>query len=145
MIEVKIKKLTDKASLPEYQTCGAAGMDLCACLDEPVILAPSERKLIPTGFAMSLPEGFAAFIYPRSGLASKKGITLPNCVGVIDSDYRGEVKVALVNISDTAFEINNGDRIAQMVISEVKRVILKEEEELDLTERAGGGFGSTGV
>lgn len=145
MIEVKIKKLTDKASLPEYQTSGAAGMDLCACLDEPVILAPSERKLIPTGFAMSLPEGFAAFIYPRSGLASKKGITLPNCVGVIDSDYRGEVKVALVNISDTAFEINNGDRIAQMVISEVKRVILKEEEELDSTERAGGGFGSTGV
>ena len=145
MFSVKIKKLSETAVLPEYQTKGAAGMDLCACLSESVILAPSERKLIPTGFAMALPEGYAAFIYSRSGLASKKGITLPNCVGVIDSDYRGEVKVALVNISDEAFEINNGDRIAQMVISEVKTAILEVTDELDDTERAGGGFGSTGV
>ena len=145
MFSVKIKKLSETAVLPEYQTKGAAGMDLCACLSESVILAPSERKLIPTGFAMALPEGYAAFIYARSGLASKKGITLPNCVGVIDSDYRGEVKVALVNISDEAFEINNGDRIAQMVISEVKTAILEVTDELDDTERAGGGVGSTGV
>ncbi len=145
MLEVKIKKISDKAILPAYQTEGAAGMDISACLDEEVILKPMERKLIPTGFAMALPEGYAAFLYARSGLASKKGITLPNCVGVIDSDYRGEVKVALVNLSSEDFAINNGDRIAQMVISSVNQAILIEEDELSETERAGGGFGSTGV
>ncbi len=145
MLNVKVKKLSDNAVLPEYQTSGAAGMDLCACVPESVTLAPSERKLIPTGFAMALPEGYAAFIYARSGLASKKGITLPNCVGVIDSDYRGEIKVALVNISDEVFTINTGDRIAQMVISRVERAQLTLADELSDTERAGGGFGSTGV
>lgn len=145
MLSVKVKKLSDNAVLPEYQTSGAAGMDLCACVEGSVTLAPSERKLIPTGFAMALPEGYAAFIYARSGLASKKGITLPNCVGVIDSDYRGEIKVALVNISDEAFTINSGDRIAQMVITRVERAELALADELSDTERAGGGFGSTGV
>lgn len=145
MLSVKVKKLSENAVLPEYQTSGAAGMDLCACVEGSVTLAPSERKLIPTGFAMALPEGYAAFIYARSGLASKKGITLPNCVGVIDSDYRGEIKVALVNISDEAFTINSGDRIAQMVITRVERAELALADELSDTERAGGGFGSTGV
>ncbi len=145
MLEVKIKKLKEKAILPKYQTEGAAGMDISACLDETVTLKPMERKLISTGFAVAVPEGYAAFLYARSGLASKKGITLPNCVGVIDSDYRGEVKVALVNLSDEEFLINDGDRIAQMVISPVNQAILIEEEELSETERAGGGFGSTGV
>lgn len=145
MFEVKIKKISEKAILPEYQTAGAAGMDIAACLDETVVLKPFERKLIPTGFAIAVPQGYAAFLYARSGLASKKGITLTNCVGVIDSDYRGEVKVALVNLSDEDFEINSGDRIAQMVISEVKCADLKEVDSLDETDRAAGGFGSTGV
>lgn len=145
MLEVKIKKLSEKAILPKYQTEGAAGMDISACLDETVTLKPMERKLISTGFAIAVPDGYAAFLYARSGLASKKGITLPNCVGVIDSDYRGEVKVALVNLSDEEFLINDGDRIAQMVISPVNQAILIEEDELTETERAGGGFGSTGV
>ncbi len=145
MFEVKIKKLAEGVNLPSYQTEGAAGMDISACLTEDIILKPMERKLIPTGFAIAVPEGFAAYLYARSGLASKKGITLPNCVGVIDSDYRGEVKVALVNLSDEPFEIKNGDRIAQMVISPVIQAILIEADELSETERAGGGFGSTGV
>lgn len=145
MLNIKIKKLSEKAVLPEYQTSGAAGMDLCACVEEVTVIAPSERKLIPTGLAMALPQGYGAFIYARSGLASKKGITLPNCVGVIDSDYRGEIKVALVNISDEPFEINCGDRIAQMVITKVEQATLSLTDELDSTERAGGGFGSTGV
>ncbi len=145
MFEVKIKKINEKAILPKYQTAGAAGMDISACLDETVILKPFERKLIPTGFAIAVPQGYAAFLYARSGLASKKGITLPNCVGVIDSDYRGEVMVALVNLSNEEFEINSGDRIAQMVISEVKTASLKEVDSLDETDRAAGGFGSTGV
>ncbi len=145
MLEVKIKKLSEKAILPKYQTEGAAGMDISACLDETVTLKPMERKLISTGFAIAVPDGYAAFLYARSGLASKKGITLPNCVGVIDSDYRGEVKVALVNLSDEEFLINDGDRIAQMVISPVNQAILIEVDELTETQRAGGGFGSTGV
>ena len=145
MFEVEIKKLSEGVTLPSYQTEGAAGMDISACLTEDVILNPMERKLIPTGFAIAVPDGYAAYLYARSGLASKKGITLPNCVGVIDSDYRGEVKVALVNLSDEPFEIKNGDRIAQMVISPVIQVILVEKEELSETKRAGGGFGSTGV
>ena len=145
MFEVEIKKLSEGVTLPSYQTEGAAGMDISACLTEDVILNPMERKLIPTGFAIAVPDGYAAYLYARSGLASKKGITLPNCVGVIDSDYRGEVKVALVNLSDEPFEIKNGDRIAQMVISPVIQAILVEKEELSETKRAGGGFGSTGV
>ncbi|MBR6719893.1 MAG: dUTP diphosphatase [Clostridia bacterium] len=145
MFEVKIKKLAEGVNLPSYQTEGAAGMDISACLTEDIILKPMERKLIPTGFAIAVPDGYAAYLYARSGLASKKGITLPNCVGVIDSDYRGEVKVALVNLSDEPFEIKNGDRIAQMVISPVIQAILIEADELSETERAGGGFGSTGV
>ncbi len=145
MFEVEIKKLSEDAILPAYQTEGAAGMDISACLTEDVVLNPMERKLIPTGFAIAVPDGYAAYLYARSGLASKKGITLPNCVGVIDSDYRGEVKVALVNLSDEPFEIKNGDRIAQMVISPVIQAILIEKDELSETKRAGGGFGSTGV
>lgn len=145
MLNVEIKKLSADALLPQYQTEGAAGMDISACIEEDIVLNPMERKLISTGFAIAVPDGYAAYLYARSGLASKKGITLPNCVGVIDSDYRGEVKVALVNLSDEPFVIKNGDRIAQMVISPVIQAILVEKEELSETKRAGGGFGSTGV
>ncbi len=145
MLNVEIKKLSSDALLPEYQTEGAAGMDISACIEEDIVLNPMERKLISTGFAIAVPDGYAAYLYARSGLASKKGITLPNCVGVIDSDYRGEVKVALVNLSDEPFVIKNGDRIAQMVISPVIQAILIEKDELSETKRAGGGFGSTGV
>lgn len=145
MLNVEIKKLSSDAVLPAYQTEGAAGMDISACIEEDIVLNPMERKLISTGFAIAVPDGYAAYLYARSGLASKKGITLPNCVGVIDSDYRGEVKVALVNLSDEPFVIKNGDRIAQMVISPVIQAILIEKEELSETKRAGGGFGSTGV
>ena len=145
MLNVEIKKLSADALLPQYQTEGAAGMDISACIEEDIVLNPMERKLISTGFAIAVPDGYAAYLYARSGLASKKGITLPNCVGVIDSDYRGEVKVALVNLSEEPFVIKNGDRIAQMVISPVIQAILVEKEELSETKRAGGGFGSTGV
>lgn len=145
MLNVEIKKLSSDALLPEYQTEGAAGMDISACIEEDIVLNPMERKLISTGFAIAVPDGYAAYLYARSGLASKKGITLPNCVGVIDSDYRGEVKVALVNLSDEPFVIKNSDRIAQMVISPVIQAILIEKDELSETKRAGGGFGSTGV
>lgn len=145
MLNVMIKRLSSKAVLPAYQTAGAAGMDIAACLDEPVTLAPMERRLIPTGFAMAIPSGYVAYLYARSGLALKQGLTLPNCVGVIDSDYRGEIKVALINVSDRPLKIHNGDRIAQMVISEVKQAILIEAGELDDTARSDGGFGSTGV
>ena len=131
--------------LPVYQSEGAAGMDLYACIEEPVTPAPHKPVLIPSGVAIALPTNeFAAFIYARSGLASKHGISLANGVGVVDSDYRGEIKVALINLTDTEYTINPRDRIAQLVIAPVcvARVVL--EDELPQTERGAGGFGSTG-
>lgn len=143
-VEIKILKLDNKVILPTYQTQGAAGMDLCAFLNEPITLDSLERKLIPTGFKMELPEGFEAQIRPRSGMAIKHGITLINCVGTIDEDYRGEVCVPIVNLSKEPFTINNGDRIAQMVISPVTKAVLYEVKEITDTQRGEGGFGSTG-
>jgi dUTP pyrophosphatase len=134
-----------KNSLPAYETVHAAGMDLRADLDEPIHLKPMERKLVPTGLYMELPEGFEAQIRPRSGLAFKHGIGIVNSPGTIDADYRGEIKVLLVNLSDQVFEINSGDRIAQMVIARHEKASWLEVEELNETLRGAGGYGHTGV
>ncbi|RNA64654.1 dUTP diphosphatase [Prosthecochloris sp. ZM_2] len=145
MIKVHIVRVNRKAVLPRYATRHAAGMDLAACLDEPLVLQPSGVALVPTGLAIELPEGFEAQLRPRSGLALKHGITLPNAPATIDADYRGEVKVILANLSQDPFEVNHGDRIAQMVIARYEHVRLEEVEELGETERGSGGFGHTGV
>src|SRR5471030_524111 len=134
-----------KNSLPAYETLHAAGMDLRADLDEIVTLKPMERKLIQTGLFMELPEGFEAQIRPRSGLAFKHGIGIVNSPGTIDADYRGEIKVLLVNLSDQVFEVNSGDRIAQMVIARHEKASWQEVEELNETLRGAGGYGHTGV
>lgn len=131
--------------LPEYATAQSAGMDLRANIDEKIVLKPMQRMLIPTGLYMALPAGYEAQVRPRSGLALKHGITVLNTPGTIDADYRGEVKVLLVNFSDADFEINDGERIAQMVIAKHETANFVEVEELDQTERGAGGYGHTGV
>jgi dUTP pyrophosphatase len=133
-----------KHTLPEYATLCAAGMDLKANIDEPVTLNPLERKLIPTGLFIELPTGYEAQIRPRSGLAFKYGLTVLNTPGTIDADYRGEIKVILVNLSDTPFVIHDGERICQMIISQHATVEWVETEELTVSERGTGGFGHTG-
>lgn len=131
--------------LPQYETAGSAGMDLRANLTESVTLQSLERKLIPTGLFIELPIGYEAQIRPRSGLSYKKGLSLPNTPGTIDSDYRGEIKVIMVNLSAEAQTIEHGERIAQMVIAKYEQVRLEEVETLSSTERGAGGFGSTGT
>ena len=130
--------------LPAYATELSAGMDLRADLETPVILGPLERALVPTGLFIALPPGFEAQVRPRSGLAAKHGVTVLNTPGTIDADYRGEIKVILVNLSNTPFEIVPGERIAQMVVTRHERVEWEETDSLDETERGAGGFGSTG-
>jgi deoxyuridine 5''-triphosphate nucleotidohydrolase (dut) len=130
--------------VPAYATALSAGMDLRACLDTPVTLGPLERALVPTGLFIALPPGFEAQVRPRSGLAAKHGVTVLNTPGTIDADYRGEIKVILVNLSNTPFEIVPGERIAQMVVARHERVEWEETDSLDETERGAGGFGSTG-
>lgn len=144
MIKVKIVN-TGKQPLPVYATSQSAGMDLRANIDSPITLHPMERQLIPTGLRIALPEGFEAQVRPRSGLALKHGITVLNTPGTIDADYRGELKVLLVNFSDTDFIINAGERIAQMVIARYEKVDFELVTELDDTERGNGGYGHTGV
>ena len=144
-VMIKVKIISDSGIYPEYETEGSAGMDIRAYIDEPVIIKPGERKLIPTGLRIQLPAGYEAQIRARSGLAIRNGITLINAIGTIDSDYRGEIKVGLVNLSDEDHVIENGDRIAQMVISEYKRAVLEPAEDLEETERGSGGFGHTGT
>ena len=134
-----------KNTLPAYETLHAAGMDMRADLEAPVILKPLERKLIPTGLSIELPEGYEAQIRPRSGLAFKHGIGIVNSPGTIDADYRGEIKVLLVNLSAEDFEVNTGDRIAQMVVAKHEQVQWQEVEELGETTRGAGGYGHTGV
>lgn len=134
-----------KNNLPAYETAHAAGMDLRADLDSTVTLNPLERKLIPTGLHIELPEGFEAQIRPRSGLAFKYGIGIVNSPGTIDADYRGEIKVLLVNLSNEPFEINTGDRIAQMIVARHEKVNWKEVDILNETSRGAGGYGHTGV
>ncbi len=132
-------------ALPAYETSASAGMDLRADLTEPVIIAPMGRKLIPTGLYMELPVGFEAQIRPRSGLALKHGISILNSPGTIDADYRGELKILLINFSDADFEVVNGDRIAQMIISRHEQVNWEEVEILTETVRGAGGYGHTGL
>lgn len=134
-----------KNTLPAYETAHAAGMDLRADLEAPVTLNPLERKLVPTGLYIELPEGFEAQIRPRSGLAFKHGIGIVNSPGTIDADYRGEIKVLLINFSQEPFEINTGDRIAQMIVARHERVNWEEVEILTETSRGAGGYGHTGV
>jgi dUTP pyrophosphatase len=131
--------------VPAYQTAGSAGADLKALLDEPVVIEPGNRALIPTGIALELPVGYEAQIRPRSGLAAKAGLTVLNAPGTIDSDYRGEVTVILINHGSEAAIVRNGDRIAQLVIAPVVQASFSPADALDSTERGSGGFGSTGV
>lgn len=140
-------KIVNKSrhELPAYETPASAGMDLRANLETPVVLKPLERSLIPTGLFIELPVGFEAQIRPRSGLAIKKGITLLNTPGTIDADYRGEIKIILANISNDEFVVNDGERIAQMVIARHEQAQWEEVEALEVTERGAGGFGSTGT
>ncbi len=144
MIDVKIKYLSENAVCPEYSTDGSLGMDLSAALDKPLTIKAGERALIPLGFAIQIPEGWGAFVFPRSGLSFKKGITMANCVGVIDTDYTGEVKVSAINLSDKDYTINPGDRVAQLVFLPVEKARFIQADSLDDTERGAGGFGSTG-
>lgn len=141
------QRLHPQAHLPAYQTDGAAGLDLCACLGEGErrTLEPGEIVLVPTGWALAIPSGFEGQVRPRSGLATKHGISVPNAPGTIDSDYRGELKVALINLGKQAYTIEHGTRIAQMVIAPVAHARCVEVETLDQTSRGAGGFGSTGL
>jgi dUTP pyrophosphatase len=132
-------------ALPSYQTMHSAGMDLRANLEAPVTLKPLQRALVPTGLFIELPEGHEAQIRPRSGLAFKYGISIVNSPGTIDADYRGEIKVLLVNLSDQEFIVEDGERIAQMVVAQYERVAWRKTEELTDTERGAGGYGSTGT
>jgi len=144
MTVLKIERLPHNKSIPQYQTEGAAGMDLCAAIEEPIELKPLERKLIPTGLKIELEHGYEAQVRPRSGLSIKHGITLINCVGTIDEDYRGEVCVPLVNLSNETYTIQPQERIAQMVIARVEQAKIEVVTELTATSRGEGGFGSTG-
>lgn len=143
-MHIEFKKLRDTAVLPKYQTQHSAGMDVCAAIDEPIILAPLERALVPCGFAMAIPEGYEVQVRARSGLALKHGIGLVNGIGTIDADYRGELGVILINYGSEPFTINGGDRIAQIVLTKYDRAGWLEVSELSETDRGAGAFGSTG-
>lgn len=143
-MEIKIKKLTDTAQIPQRGSDYAAGYDLCADINEEMEIAPGETKLIGTGVAMAIPEGYFGGIYARSGLSTKEGLRPANCVGVVDSDYRGEVKVALHNDSDTVRRVTPQQRIAQLIIQAFVNVEFEETSTLSDTERGEGGYGSTG-
>jgi dUTP pyrophosphatase len=137
-------KIQDGVTLPKYKTCGSAGADICAFIKEPIVLKKGERFAVPTGLSFEIPDGFEIQIRPRSGLALNHGVTCLNAPGTIDSDYRGEIKVVLINLGDKDFEINNGDRIAQMVVAPVVQCKFEIANELSSTVRGEGGFGSTG-
>lgn len=141
-----ILKIKNKSHhpLPAYETEGSSGMDLRAYLESPVSLKPLERMLIPTGLFVEIPVGYEGQVRPRSGLSIKHGISLVNCVGTIDSDYRGELKIPVINLSNEVFTLNDGERIAQLVIAKYERVIVELSEDLSETQRGEGGFGSTG-
>lgn len=143
---IRVSKIMgDTIPLPRYTTPGSAGLDLPACVKQPIVVQPGERIMIPTGIAIEIPEKhIAGLVFPRSGLAARHGITLANCVGVIDSDYKGEIVIAVLNQGKSEYTINPGERIAQLVFVPVYQVNLEEAEELQNTERGSGGFGSTG-
>ena len=144
MIEVKVVNRGHQP-LPQYATAQSAGMDLRANIDESIVLRPLERRLIPTGLFIALPEGYEAQVRPRSGLALKHGLTVLNAPGTIDADYRGEIGVVLVNLSDKDFVVNDGERIAQLIIARYEQAELQLVDVLDETERGAGGYGHTGV
>ena len=145
MVKVLIKKLDPSVNLPEYKTIGASGMDLVAFLKKPINLKPKTSFLVPTGLSVAFAEDYEIQIRPRSGLAAKNQLTVLNTPGTIDADYRGELKVILINLSEKKFYVEKGLRIAQMVLCPVIKAILKEVDELDETERGSGGLGSTGT
>jgi dUTP pyrophosphatase len=144
MVQIRVVN-TSTNELPHYATAGAAGMDIRANVTEPITLSPLERQLIPTGIFMEIPVGFEVQVRPRSGLALKNGLTCLNSPGTIDSDYRGELKVLLINLSNEAQVINNGERIAQLIVAKVEMASLELVDTLTETVRAAGGFGHTGV
>lgn len=146
MNTVNIKCVASKgAVIPEYKTAGAAGADLCALLEEPLIIPAGRSVMVPTGLFFEIPQGYEVQVRPRSGLAAKNGVTVLNTPGTIDSDYRGEIKVILINLGAADFTVNSGDRIAQMVIAPVTQAAFTITDSLSETERGSGGFGSTGV
>lgn len=144
MVKIKVVNKGHQL-LPRYATAQSAGMDLRANLDAPIVLRPMQRQLVPTGLHIALADGYEAQVRPRSGLALKYGITVLNTPGTIDADYRGEVKVLLVNFSDEEFVINDGERIAQMVIARYEQASFEQVDELDETDRGSGGYGHTGI
>jgi dUTP pyrophosphatase len=144
-MEVKVKKLRENAVLPQYQTDQAAAMDIHACLDEPMIVEPMERFMVPTGLAFEIPEGYEMQIRARSGLSIKHGITMVNGVGTIDADYRGELSVLMINLSKEPFTIEPDMRVAQMLVSKFEKVSWQLAKDLSETARGVGGFGSTGI
>ena len=145
MVKVNIKKLNENATIPTYGSQFSAGADLYACNEEPIVIKPHQTVLVKTGIALEIPEGYAGLIYARSGIATKRGLAPANKVGVIDSDYRGEIMVAIHNHSENEQTIADAERIAQIVIAPYLTVDFVETEELDETERGAGGFGSTGT
>ena len=145
MTKILIKRLSKEVSLPKYETSGSSGMDLAAYINNNVNLEPWKSEIIPTGISVTIPEGFEIQIRPRSGLAAKNKISVLNTPGTIDADYRGEIKVILINLSKDKFTVKKGERIAQMVVCPVVQVQLEEVQELSLSDRGVGGFGSTGV
>lgn len=146
-VEIEVMRLAHARdlALPDYATAAAAGADLLAAIDQDILLAPLERKIVPTGISIALPAGFEAQVRPRSGLAAKNGVTLVNAPGTIDADYRGEIGVILINLSKEPFRVSRGMRIAQLVVARHARAVWREVSELDRTARGAGGFGSTGV
>ena len=145
MIKILIKKLSKKVSLPKYETSESSGMDISANIDSKINIKPGDTAIIPSGIALSIPKGFEAQIRPRSGLAAKQKISVLNTPGTIDADYRGEIKVILINLGQESFKVEKGLRIAQMVVCPVIQAQLKEVDDLNETERGKGGFGSTGI
>ena len=145
MTKIQIKTLSNAVLIPKYETPGSSGMDIAAHIEENIIINPGEKALVPTGFSLAIPNGYEVQIRPRSGLATKKSVTVLNTPGTIDADYRGEIKVILINLGKDKFIVENGERIAQMVVCPVAQVQLEEVKELSETGRGLGGFGSTGT
>ena len=145
MVKILIKRLSSKVTMPQYKTIGSSGMDIAAFLDNEIFIKPSEKKIIPTGIKLKIPKCYEVQIRPRSGLAANNDVTVLNTPGTIDSDYRGEIKVILFNHGKNVFKVENGLRIAQMVLCPVIEAKLSEVEIIDETERGEGGFGSTGT
>ena len=144
MTKILIKRLSKKVILPKYETVGSSGMDLAACINETIIIQPNNKVIIPTGISLSIPKGFEIQIRPRSGLAAKNTLTVLNTPGTIDSDYRGEIKVIIINLGITEFKVEDKLRIAQMVLCPVIKAEFEEVDNLNMTTRGEGGFGSTG-